>query len=325
MTAFACAAAALALAAAAWVVVPLLAPTASGGRAPWAAVLVVTGLVAASGAFYLARSNWNWSAPPAAGGSVLTELAQRVRREPANRTAWLQLGQAYAQAGQLPLAMRAYQQANTLAGGNDPAALAGLGESMLLGGDAARLGTARELLERALQLDPQSAKALFYTGVLAMHDGRLEVARARFSALLALDPPANVRTALSGQIAAIDRMLHPPVDAATLIDLQIELAPALRARLPSEGALFVFVRNPAGGPPLAVRRLPLTLPTHVRLSALDAMAGPAAFGAGQSVQVVARVSAAGRPTAGSGDLFGELRYRAGRDGSRRLLIDQSVP
>jgi len=40
---------------------------------------------------------------------------------------------------------------------------------------------------------------------------------------------------------------------------------------------------------------------------------------------VARVSASGQPMAASGDLYGELRYRVGKDGPRHLLIDQSTP
>ncbi|MFO1265545.1 MAG: hypothetical protein U1F67_01290 [Rubrivivax sp.] len=64
---------------------------------------------------------------------------------------------------------------------------------------------------------------------------------------------------------------------------------------------------------------------YVQLSSLDAMAGPSALAAGQVVNVVARVSASGQPMAASGDLYGELRYRVGKDGPRHLLIDQSTP
>jgi cytochrome c-type biogenesis protein CcmH len=153
----------------------------------------------------------------------------------------------------------------------------------------------------------------------------MKLARSRFSAMLELNLPEGVRTALTGQIATIDRLLHPPVDAATLIDAQIDVAPALRARVPAGGALFVFVRSPAGGPPLAVKRLAPMLPQHVQLSAADSMLGPSAIAAGHAVLVVARLSVAGRPTASSGDLFGELRYRAGKDGTRQLIIDRVSP
>ena len=325
MTGFVVGAAVLALLAAAFVAIPLLAPRTGQPRAVLAAVGAIVLLLVGSGGVYLARSNWSWQAPPAAAPSSVSELVSRVGHNPGDGAAWLQLGQQYTELEQFALAVHAYDRANRLAGGNDAAALAGMGEAMLLTGDAARTATANDLLERALQIDPHAPKALFYSGLLAMHGGNLELARRRFSAILELSPPEGVRTALTGQIATIDRMLHPPVDRATLIDVQIDIAPALRARVPAGGTLFVFVRNPAGGPPLAVKRLAAALPAHVQLSAADSMLGPSAIAAGQAVLVVARLSAAGRPTAGSGDLSGESRYRAGKDGTRQLLIDRVSP
>ena len=325
MTAFVLVAVGLAVLAAASVVLPLLLAAGPGPRAQRTAALVVALVIGVAGAAYLARSNWNWSNPPAADRTDLTELAQRARSAPGDRDAWLHLGQTYVQAGQLPLALRAFEHVNGLANGKDPEALAGLGEALLLAGDESGAATAADMFERALALDPHSPRALFYSGLLAMNAGHLEVARTRFGALLELDPPEQVRTALTGQIATIDRMLHPPVDAGTLIDVQIDVTDALRARLPAQGTLFVFVRDPGGGAPLAVRRLGPALPVHVQLSALDAMAGPAAFGAGQVVNVVARISVSGQPQAGSGDLYGELRYRAGKDGLKHLTIDKALP
>jgi cytochrome c-type biogenesis protein CcmH len=325
MTGFVIGAAVLALLAAACVAVPLLAPRTGQPRAAFAAVGAILLLLVGSGGVYLARSNWTWQEQPAVTKSNVSELLRRVDANPADAAAWLQLGQGYTQAEQFALAIHAYDRANTLAGGKDAEALAGMGEAMLLTGEEARTATANDLLERALQVDPHSPKALFYTGLLAMNSGKLELARSRFSGLLELNPPEGLRTALTGQIATIDRMLHPPVDSATLIDVQLDVAPALRARVPTGATLFVFVRNPAGGPPLAVKRLPAALPAHVQLSAADSMLGPSSIAAGQAVLVVARLSAAGRPTAGSGDLFGELHYRAGKDGARQLSIDRISP
>jgi cytochrome c-type biogenesis protein CcmH len=322
MSGFVLGAVVLALVAASFIAVPLLRPVAQLRRGTLSAAIGVLLLLAGSGGIYLARSNWSWKSAPAAAQSNLSELVSRASREPGNHDAWLELGQAYSQAGQFALALHAYDRANALSGGNDPAALAGMGEAMLRSDDESQAVTARSLLERALAADPHSPKALFYTAVLAMNAGDLELARSRFNAMLETNPPGQVRTALAEQIAAIDRMLHPPVDRATLIDLQIDVAPAVRARLPSGGALFVFARNPQGGAPLAARRLTAALPAHVQLSAADSLGGPAAMSAGQAVLVVARLSAAGQATAKGGDLYGELQYRAGKDGSRRLVIDR---
>jgi cytochrome c-type biogenesis protein CcmH len=115
------------------------------------------------------------------------------------------------------------------------------------------------------------------------------------------------------------------VDAATAIHLHVTLAPALADKLPPNASLFVFVRAPDGGPPLAVKRGAGTLPQEVELSAADSMVAERALKPGQNVSVVARLSAAGSPLAHSGDLYGQIEYLAGKSGARTLEIDRLSP
>jgi cytochrome c-type biogenesis protein CcmH len=89
--------------------------------------------------------------------------------------------------------------------------------------------------------------------------------------------------------------------------------------------LFVFVRSPDGGPPLAVKRSGVRLPQDVDLSAADAMVAGRAVQPGQSVSVVARISASGSALPQSGDLFGEIHYVAGQSGPQGLEIDRRTP
>jgi cytochrome c-type biogenesis protein CcmH len=69
------------------------------------------------------------------------------------------------------------------------------------------VGQAGELLERALQIDPRSDRALFYGGAAALRRGELPLARQRFATLLELNPPEQIRPLLQEQITAIDRQL----------------------------------------------------------------------------------------------------------------------
>jgi cytochrome c-type biogenesis protein CcmH len=232
------------------------------------------------------------------------------------------------------MAQRSFGRANRLAPGGNAAALAGIAETMLLSGDSEQVAKAPEYLERALQLDPHSPKALFYGALSAYQQGHLEVARDRFSAMLALSPPEGVRAALQRQIEEIDRQMgNPPpaaaaapaADAATVIHLHVTLAPGLRAKVPADASLFVFVRSPDGGAPLAVKRSVLRLPQDVELSAADAMIAGHGVRPGQSVAVVARISASGNPLPQSGDLYGEISTVAGQSGSRALQIDRLSP
>jgi cytochrome c-type biogenesis protein CcmH len=299
------------------------------GRRWWTLLPALLG-VAVAAALYWRFSNWPWAAPPIPSPALAAtaELQQVVASEPANQTAWLRLGQNYQQLEQFELARRAFDRAARLDGPGRAAGLAGSAESIVLSGDKANASRAAALFEEALRLDPKSSKALFYTALAAMQSGQLALARERFATMLTLDAPTEIKAVLQRQIATIDTQLQPaalsPVDAATRIELDLRLAPKLQSSLPASASLFVFVRNPAGGVPLAVKRLPATFPQRVQLSAADSMIADSRITAGQKLLVVARVSAAGSTTAQQGDLSGQIKTSAGRSGVQTLLVDTLV-
>jgi cytochrome c-type biogenesis protein CcmH len=327
VTAFILAALLLALLAALFVAWPLLRRSAAAPASPLAAALAVLALIIASALLYRLIGNLAWPqlAGADAGNGTIAALARHLEDAPQDQAAWLSLGAAYSSIGQYALALRSYERANRLTAGGNAAALAGMGEAMLLTGDEARAEQAAALIERALQLDGQSPKALFYGALIAFRQGRLDVARARFSAILALSPPENVRAALQKEIDEIDARQHPVLDAATAIHLHVTLSPALAGKVPANASLFVFVRSPDGGPPLAAKRSQVSLPQDVELSAGDSMIAGRALTPGQSVSVIARISASGSPLPVSGDLYGQIDYVAGKSGPRALQIDRLSP
>ena len=159
-----------------------------------------------------------------------------------------------------------------------------------------------------------------------LNSGKLEQARSRFAALRDLGPPPQVTAALDKQIAAIDAELAQLTpDPATSIRLQVTLAPALAGSVPKQGTLFVFVRAPQGGPPLAVKRLSLDFPQRVELSANDSMIASSRIRPGQRVEVMARISTTGTPTASAGDLSGTLTAVAGASSLHVLVINRKNP
>jgi len=331
MSAFIIGAALLALLAVLFVILPLLRQRSGTPPAAVAAMVSALALIGVSVLLYsllgdpagirLTKANANGS------GKQIAALMRQVERSPNQLSAWLALGAAYGSNGQYRLSLRAYDHANTLSNGTNAVALAGMGEALLLGGDDQQASQAPSYLEQALQIDPRSPKALWYSALLAYRGGHLQVARARFATMLTLipPPPANVRAALQKVIEQIDLKLHPPVDAATAIHLHVMLAPKLAAKVPANASLFVFVQSPGGGAPLAVKRSSATLPQDVVLSADDAMIAQHAMRPGQKVTVVARISASGSPLARSGDLYGQIHYVAGKTGPRSLEIDELSP
>ena len=339
MTGFIAAALVLSLLAAAFVALPLLRSKSGAPRARWAAALAVLVLIGAGAGLYgwLGDRGWLSGAFQGVPDQSIATLARHLEREPQDVPGWLALGQAYGAFGNYSLALRCFQRANRLSGGGDATALAGMAEAMLLGGDSDEAAKAPELLERALQIDPHSPKALFYGAVTAFQQGHLQVARERFAAMLALSPPESARAALQHQIDDIDAQLRDPggapagqpagskIDAATAIHLHVTLSPSLTQQVPADASLFVFVRSPTGGPPLAVKRSAARLPQDVDLSAADAMVAGRSVQPGQNVSVVARISASGNALPQSGDLYGEIRYVAGKSGAQALQIDKLNP
>jgi cytochrome c-type biogenesis protein CcmH len=298
-----------------------------GTNAPRARLVpvIATLLVLLGGvALYVQLSNWPWQSPPQASpaSQAVAGLLRATREQPQDQQAWLQLGQAYLQLEQFPLARRAFERANQLAAGNNAAALTGLAETVVLSGDTANNARAAELFERALQIDPRSGKALFYTALTAMQSGDLRLARDRFATMLTLEAPDDVRQALTKQIAALDAQLQQgsAANATSAIRIRVTIDPALANSIPAGASLFVFVRNGAGGAPLAVRRLAATFPQRVNLSSADSMIEGSEVQPGQRVKVVARISRTGSPTAQPGDVAGEIDYVAGKDGERELII-----
>ncbi|MBV9913409.1 MAG: hypothetical protein JOZ93_12580 [Sinobacteraceae bacterium] len=361
MISFVLLAAVLTVAVVALVAVPLLKKSPLElSPAPWAAIGATVLLVIGSAILYVSWSNWSWHTNAAADSpqTMVAGLARKLEQHPEDLNGWLMLGRSYTVLEQYPLAVRAFERADRLAGGRNADALVGEAEALALSDETELDRRAGKLVEQALAIDPDSGKALFFGAAAAMRRGQLPLARERFSRLLAMDPPANVKPLLQQQIAAIDQQLTrgaqpsevsrgapsannttrapgassaddasaTPAAVPATVRVQVTLAPNLNADSGAQSPLFVFVRDPQRpGPPLAVKRLESRFPQTVELSAADSMMPGRAITAGQKVQVVARIARSGNPVGASGDPFGEVGYQVGRDGLIKVTIDRLTP
>ena len=342
-------AAALTVAGVALIVVPLVRQTAAGPLpATWTALAAAGVLVVGSAALYVTWSNWAWHAQPSASADspqgMVARLARRLESQPGNLEDWLMLGRSYVVLQEYALAARAYERADKVSGGKSAEALTGEAEALAMADQSELDGRAGELIERALVLQPGSGKALFYGAVAAARRGDLPVARQRFVKLLAMNPPDQVRAFLEQQISAVDQRLDgraspgavaagPPGagaaasadDAGGSVRVKITVSPGL-AQSAGSFPLFVFVRDPAHpGPPLAARRLMSEFPQTIELTAKDSMIAGRSFHSGDNVAVVARIARSGTAMGASGDPYGEITYRVGKDGLASLVIDHLTP
>lgn len=314
--------------------VPLMRRRADGKPVAMVAAMGALVAVLLGGAgLYAAFSNYRWTetTPVADTPAAMTaKLAQRLAREPEDLAGWLLLGRSYAELGQFPLAVRAYQRADRLADGKNAEAILGVGETLVAQDAESIRGPAGRLFEQALALDPNSGKALFYSAFAALTRGERPLARERFQRMLELNPPEAVRAILQQQIAALDggdaAAAEPAAGEGARISVRVTLAPALASKVPAGATLFVAARDPQQpGPPFAVKRLPATFPVDVELSAGDAMLESRRIAAGQQLEIVARVALGGTPTASRGDPFGQVGYHVGKDGRLSIVIDKLAP
>jgi cytochrome c-type biogenesis protein CcmH len=325
----------LAACAAALLLLPLIKRRADGRPvSAIAAVFVLLLLLLGAAGLYAGFSNYAWVDAPAVAetpAAMTAKLARRLADNPDNLDGWLQLGRSYQVLEQWPLATRAYQRADRLANGQNVEAILGLAESLFAQDQEALRGAAGHLFERALQLDPTSQKALFYSAFAALGRGELPVARERLARMLAQNPPPEIREILEKSIANIDgraaqQHAQDAADAGAKVSVHVTLAPSLKGKIKGDDLLFVAARDPQSpGPPFAVKRLPARFPVDVDLTAADAMLESRRIASGQKLEIVARVALGGTPTASSGDPFGQVSYHVGKDGRLNIVIDRLAP
>ena len=299
---------------------------------------------------YPTWSNYQWHQQETVGDSpeaMVGRLARRLEREPDDLNGWLMLGRSYGVIGQHELAARAYQRADSVAGGDSAEALIGQAEALIRAERSDLDGHAGRLFERAMQADPTSVKALFYSAFAARFRNELPLARQRFETLLQANPPGEVARIIDDQLAeieALERMSQADAGAsgsaamaaaapagegaaaAVTVPLRVTLAPAVAGNAVAGAPMFVVARIPGQpGPPLAARRLEADFPQDVDLLSTDAMIAGSGFTAGQELEIEARIANGGGAISRSGDPFGVIRVTAGSDERAAIRIDQLKP
>ncbi|MGE7957863.1 c-type cytochrome biogenesis protein CcmI [Pseudomonas sp. NPDC089530] len=166
------------------------------------------------------------------------------------------------------------------------------------------------LTDEALKADPKEVTSLGLLGIAAFEGERYQQAIDYWNRLLAqLPADDNSRAALQGGIdRATEKLLAsggkvvqaPAAKAAALLKVRVDLAAELKAKVQPGDSVFIFARAVSGPPaPLAAKRLTVAeLPATVELGDADAMMPQLKLSNFPQVQLVARVSRAGQPTAG---------------------------
>ncbi len=261
--------------------------------------------------------------------AMVERLAERLRSRPDDIEGWHMLARSYGAMNRYGDAAKAYAHLAELLP-QDAGVLADYADALASAQDGALAGEPERLVERALALDPQQAKALALSGSAAFARGDYARAEKQWLAVLPLVPEDSefARSTQAGIAEAQVRQGKPaaaqatapadgpaaraPADDRAGSPLPARLAGTIRlapgTALPSpDRTLFIYVRA-ANGPPMplaAIKRKAEGLPLEFVLDDSNALQpGTRLADAGQLI-VGARISASGSAKPQAGDLEGQ--------------------
>ncbi|MGD8842142.1 MAG: c-type cytochrome biogenesis protein CcmI [Gammaproteobacteria bacterium] len=274
------------------------------------------------------------------------QLEEHLAANPDDAEGWAMLGRVRRAMQQYEASAEAWKNASRLLP-DDATVLANYAEALGLAASGDLSGEPTRLLARALEMDPQDAKALALSGsaafaredyqsaigywgrLLELSEGDPELAQALRTGIAEaqarLGNNATAETTPGGADSAPSASAK--AGSATAVTGSVSLSPDLAQSVNPDDVVFIFAKAADGpGMPLAVTRIKVgDLPYRFRLD--DSMAMTPAgkiSGAGQLV-VGARVSNSGNAARSSGDLEGFSKVITAGASDVDVVIDRRVP
>ena len=123
--------------------------------------------------------------------AMVAKLAERMQANPDDMQGWVMLARSYKVLGKYEQAASAYAKAESMVS-KDPELLASYAETLAMAsGGKGLAGKPRELVEKALKIDPKHAHSLFLAGGAAMEAGEFKKGIAYWEALLPQVEPGS--------------------------------------------------------------------------------------------------------------------------------------
>jgi cytochrome c-type biogenesis protein CcmH len=269
-------------------------------------------------------------------------LEDRLKQTPEDETAWWMLTRSYMALGRFDDALQSVERLNEISGDTAPVMLLKANVMMLVKGDSF-VGEPEGLIQRSLELEPESVSGLWMAGLAARERGDEESAITYWQRLLLLveaDEAASEEIlALLAEVLGADatgavlaknknETANKKVQASNSVTVNVTLAPEFKEEYGPDDILFVFARADDGMPmPVAASRLRVAdLPASLILNDEQAMMPSRLISSFKEVEVLARISKSGQAIAQSGDLSSAVVLsRVGAAETVELLINQRVP
>jgi cytochrome c-type biogenesis protein CcmH len=262
---------------------------------------------------------------------MVTQLQQRLSQQPDDLEGWKLLGRSATILGNYPVARDAFSQAYTRSEGQDPDAMVGYAESLVLNDEREIDGQAADLFEKAITMAPDNTRALWYGGIVAYRRGDLALAQQRWVELQNQDLPPDLRQLVAERLSELEGQQGAPASpqattARSSVSVSVQLKSELAGQVPAEATLFLIARRGDAGPPLAVVRRPVSSwPIAITMTDADAMMQGTSLASGGPIRLIARISRSGQPVATSGDPYGEASHDFSATNPVTVTIDRIVP
>jgi len=283
--------------------------------------------------------------PGNAAGSLedmTRSLAERLQQNGGKQEEWAMLGRAYKHLGQYMMAVKAFEQAVKMA--PNAQIMIEQSETMALANNQRFTSEARELVMRALELEPDNLNVLWFAGVAEYQAGNYRNSIEHLSRLsdqakkepeverslrLYIDKARSALLAAGEDVATTDEILGAtaaPSDVATggaSLQVKVDISPEVQSRFSAGDTVFIYAKAAAGPKmPLAAQRLTLAqLPTTVTLDDSMAMMEGMNMSTFGSVVVSARVTTTGSAIAKAGDYIGQFNVK---DVSKTKLVEIQI-
>jgi len=276
----------------------------------------------------------------------IKKLQDKLAKQPNDPNEWLLLARSLVQLERYPEAVKAFSTLTQMVP-NEPQLWADYADALAMTQGQSLLGKPTQLLDRALALDPNNAKALALGGSAAMERGDYATAIEDWQGLLKQIPNKNSQEAqmVEAGISQARTFLAkknggklPPQFAQGMeskpavapgkerITGTVVLSSALKGKVSPDDTLFVLAKAEQGPPmPLAVMRKQVRdLPLKFSLDDSMAMAPQMKLSNFDKVVVIARISKSGSPMPQAGDLQGESAPLTPGKKGLKIDIDKEI-
>ncbi|AIG05493.1 cytochrome c-type biogenesis protein CycH [Pseudomonas fluorescens] len=244
--------------------------------------------------------------PPVSLADMTQRLERAAAAQPDSAEGLYFLGRAYMAQDRSADAAKVFERAVALAG-RQPELLGQWAQAQYFANNKQWSPQLQALTDEALKLDPKEVTSLGLLGIAAFEGQRYQDAIDYWNRLLAQLPEQDSsRAALQGGIDRAAEKLKEgggavaPTVKTAVMSVRVDLAADVKAKALPTDSVFIFARAVSGpAAPLAAKRVTVAdLPVTVELGDADAMMPQLKLSNFPEVQLVARISRAGQPTAG---------------------------